>query len=80
MATNGNQNMDNTNTCRILVDTPYYIGMSVYIKTDPEQKEYIVVGILIEPTQLKYLIRHDRTDDYFFEMELSHEKNILKTL
>lgn len=52
---------------------------TVYIKTDPEQLERIVTGIIIRENGIVYHVSYctDETSHYGFE--LSEEKDVMKT-
>lgn len=60
------------------ISNTYNIGDKIYLVVDPEQNQYLIVGIMVMPTNLlMYRITgSDGTDDYY-DFELSPTKNIL---
>lgn len=61
----------------MVVNNKFQFGDLVYIKTDKEQNTYIVIAFFVTGKELKYLCACGDKDKYFFEIELSSEKNIL---
>lgn len=59
--------------------TLYRIGDSVYLKSDPNQFERIITGILYRQGGYMYVLICGSDDETFhFEFELSFDKDILK--
>lgn len=64
-------------TIKICVD--YQIGDSVYLKTDTDQKERLVNGILIREGSIIYSVSCGASESWQYSFEMSSEKDILKT-
>ena len=62
------------------VDIDYKFGQSLYIKSDPEQIEYLLNRIILEPKgRLSLELLHpDGSLFEILEMHLSKQKDILK--
>jgi hypothetical protein len=56
------------------------IGQSVYIKTDPDQKECIVTGLVIRQSGIHYLVMFDTRESEHYNFELSEERDMNKVL
>ena len=64
----------------MVIQNLFNIGDVVYLKTDRDQHERIIVGILVRPEGLLYDLACGSVDTRFFrEMELSIEKDVLKS-
>lgn len=62
----------------ILIDIKYKIGEIVYLVTDEQQRKRIVTGFLITIKEVMYQVSYDDYDPkYFYDFELSREKEIL---
>jgi len=62
----------------MVIDNKFEIGQLVYLKTDEEQKERMVVNIIIGPNDtLRYLLCLAAAETWHYEMEITHEKNVL---
>lgn len=62
------------------INIEFEIGDTVYCKTDPEQKERIVIGFIVFKRDVLYRCVHCESTNDFYELELTGEKNTLKTL
>ena len=62
------------------IDTKYDIGETVYLKTDPEQKQMIIAQICVKPIGHEYDLRFGTQSSWHFEMEFNKEKDILKSI
>lgn len=61
-----------------LIDLKFKIGEIVYLRTDDLQRKRIVTGFLITIKEIMYQIAYDDYDPkYFYDFELSREKEIL---
>ena len=63
------------------VSIPYEFGEKVYMKCDPDQLEYVIVGFILQPNQLLMLrisFCGEMADVY--EFEISREKDIDKPI
>lgn len=60
--------------------TKYDFGEILYLKTDPEQVEYMLIGILLQPGG--FMLRISNCGNFIdvHEMEVSKVKDKLKTL
>jgi hypothetical protein len=61
----------------MVIDNKYDLGDTVFIKTDKEQLERIVTGILVCPIGVKYLVACGVTDNWMYELEITTDKNIV---
>lgn len=65
----------------LVINTKFYIGQSVYLVTDVNQQERIVVGIMIDVGNvLMYRVSYMNTVDNFYDFELTNYKNQLKSI
>jgi len=55
----------------------FEIGELVYVKTDTEQKQRIVVALFVQQGSIKYLVACGTEDRYYFDFELAEIKNEL---
>ena len=63
------------------IDTIYDIGEYVYLKTDNEQKQRLIIQITIQPDKtLQYNVRCGTEDSWHYEIEINKEKDILKSI
>lgn len=60
------------------IKTDFKFGDIVYIKHDPEQKEYEVVGILARPGSIQIEIDYLGDVVEMYDFQLSHEKDPVK--
>lgn len=56
----------------LITESKYNIGDAVYIKTDPDQHERLVIGILIK----QYLLNSCTTESYHTNIEISSTKKV----
>lgn len=61
----------------MIIDNIYEIGDIVYLKTDKEQLQRMVTGILVSPTGLSYRCANGTADTWQFGIEIDKEKNIM---
>ena len=57
----------------------FNIGDVVFLKTDIDQYERMVCGILIRPDGIQYAITLGDTENWHYDIEISKQKDILKT-
>lgn len=50
------------------------MGAIVYLKTDPEQRQYIITGFQLYPGGFMYCLSHGNDSLRAYEIELSNEK------
>lgn len=62
------------------IDNKFNLGQIVYLITDEEQKERMVVGIQVRPIGIIYLIQHLATETFHYEIEITNEIDTLKKL
>lgn len=60
--------------------TKFGLGQIVYLRTEEEQKEYMVIGIKIRPTGVVYELASGYINYEAFEMEISSVKDVTKSL
>lgn len=62
----------------MFINNTFDIGDIVYLKTEPEQRRYMVVAILINgPDRLQYKVNCGTFEWWAYPCELSDEPNIL---
>lgn len=62
------------------IEVEFEIGQTVYCKTDPEQRERIVIGYVAYKKSVLYrCVQCESTND-FLGLELTDEKDVLKGL
>ena len=64
----------------MVIKTIFNIGDIVYLKTDPDQYERIIVGFEITTRGLMYILNYISSQSYHYEFEITGNKNILKQL
>jgi hypothetical protein len=63
----------------IVVDNEFEIGQIVYLKTDPEQLERIVFGILVfGKSEVIYKLTAGTLNSEHYGFEISTDKDVLK--
>lgn len=73
--------MENKNITESLIsEIEFSINDTVYLKTDIEQEEHQVIGIMIRPTGIIYYVAKGPFESTHYAIELTKEKNTLKTL
>jgi len=63
----------------MLIENKFELGQTVYLKTDNDQSERMVIGISVRPSGLLYELSFGSVCSWHYEMEISEEKNVLKT-
>ena len=63
----------------MMIQNEFSFGDIVFLKTDKEQMQRIVTGILVIPIGLTYKVACGSTETWHYEMEMTSEKNILIT-
>lgn len=62
----------------ITINTPFTFGQTVYLKTDKEQSERMIIRMIIHNTgHILYDVVCGSSTSWHYEMELSAEKNQL---
>jgi len=56
------------------IEISHEIGDVVYLKTDPEQNERIVTGIIIRPKTIVYTLSCGTSDSSHYDIEISTHK------
>ncbi len=64
----------------MVVKCKYSFGDILYIKNDPEQRDYILVGIRAVPGFLIFELSYLGDTTEVYEFEVSETKDVLKTL
>ena len=62
----------------ITVHTQFLMGQSVYLKTDNQQLERYVVGIMIRPTGISYALAQGTNESWHYALEISEDRDIVK--
>ena len=65
---------------QICIDIKFKIGTIVFVKTDKEQDERIITGLTIRKNLISYGATLNNTENWFYDFELSTEKDIMKKL
>lgn len=63
----------------MVIDNKFEFGDIVYLKTDRDQFERIVIGIRISPLGIIYRVAVGAVETDHYDMELTTEKNIIIT-
>lgn len=63
----------------MIIENKYNIGDSVYLKTDTDQNERIVSGLLIRKTHLIYYLVCGTNESAHYDFEITVDKDVLKT-
>lgn len=58
--------------------TPYEIGSIVYLITDPDQRERMIIGIYVCAHGLTYELRHESATSWHYDFEFTKEKDLVK--
>lgn len=61
------------------ISTKYDLGDMVYLVTDPDQKERMVVSIEIRPNSVMYNLVCAEQNSWHYEMEMQVEKDLVKS-
>ena len=64
----------------IKINVEFEIGQVVYLKTDPDQLERIVVSIIVENKDTAYQLACGDGNSTHYDYEISAEKDVLKGL
>lgn len=62
------------------INTKYDIGEIVYLKTDEDQKDFMVIQMTVSISGVQYNLRQGTYDSWHFEFEISEERNLFKPL
>lgn len=62
----------------MVIENKFNLGDIVYIKTDTDQKERMVIGILIRPGIIEYQLSCGETSIWQMEFMISETKDVLK--
>lgn len=66
---------------KLFADMGYSFGDIVFLKTDPEQLERIVTGIMLRPSgAVLYDLSCGMHSSYHYEFEISGDKDLLKQI
>jgi len=65
---------------QMIITAEYTLGDTIYIKTDIDQRPYIVTGISIRPGHLTYQVTNSEVKCDFYDFEISAEKNVVRAL
>lgn len=58
----------------------FLIGETVYLRTDPDQMERLVTGLIIRPGSNLYLLSSGVETSSHYDFEISPERNVNKSL
>jgi hypothetical protein len=61
----------------MIIKTTYSIGEMVYLITDEQQRQRIIVGINIKPHDHVYALSCGEDESFHYDFEMSKEKNIM---
>lgn len=60
-----------------VVDNIYEIGELVYLKTDPEQLQRMVICLIVNKYDMLYELQSGTTSSRHYDFEIDKEKNVL---
>jgi len=60
----------------MLISADFELGQTIYVKTDMEQRPYIVTAITVRPGHLTYQVTNNDVQCHFYDFEMTVEKNI----
>lgn len=60
----------------LMINNKFDIGDIVYLKTDRDQCERIVVGICQNANSVMYEVKKETTNAWHYEFEMTLEKNV----
>ena len=63
----------------MLIENKFELGEIVYLKTDNDQSDRMVIGISVRPAGLLYELSFGSVCSWHYEMEITEEKNVLKS-
>ena len=61
----------------MLIDTKFWIGDSVFLVTDTEQKKRIITGFCIRSQSITYLLSCGTEESIHYDFEITEDINIL---
>lgn len=61
----------------MMLESKYDIGQIVFLITDIDQRERLVVEIMIRQTGVMYNLAHGSHNSWHYEMEMCIEKNVI---
>ena len=56
-----------------VINAQYHIGQTVYLRTDDEQAERIVVGLVLQPKDLLYILGCGTEESTHYDFEITDE-------
>lgn len=60
------------------VNNKYQISENVFIKTDTDQTQRIIVAILVDINGFRYEVKYSNIESWHYEFELSTDKDYSK--
>lgn len=60
----------------MVISSAFELGETIYIKTDIEQRPYMVTAITIRPGHITYQVTNSDVNCHFYDFEISVEKNV----
>jgi hypothetical protein len=64
----------------MIIDNKFDIGDLVFITTDPEQLQRMVVSLIVNRYDVIYEVQSGTTSSRHYDFEISKEKNVLTTI
>lgn len=63
----------------MIIENKFEIGVMVFLKTDPEQKERMVVQIAIGGgnNSIRYCLSSGTVETWHYDIEMTEERNVL---
>lgn len=61
----------------MILETKHNFGDILYLKTDPEQKRRVLIGINFRVTGVLFELAKGETTSWHYEFEMSHESDVL---
>lgn len=64
----------------MVIENTFNIGDFIYLKSDPEQRQRLIVQIAVGGTgAIRYCVSCGTMETWHYDMELTFEKDLLKT-
>lgn len=61
----------------MVIENKFEVGDIVYLKTDTEQCDRLVTGLIIRPIGILYYLSLGPSETLHYEMEITDDKNVM---